>query len=110
MIAYLNWICQVFTIRIGFVRAYLDDRFVFDNVCGEIASVDASSIDSNRSFTFKHPRAWSVAVNNEGTAAPGVCPRGGVGRVRALGSSAFIVDKLDISDYLAALRLPWFIW
>ena len=108
--AYLNWIWKVLTMRVGVVCANLDQRFVLDDVGGKMASVDASRIDTNRSFTFKHPRAWSVPVNNEGTAAPRVCPRGGVWRVSALGSSAFIVDNLDISDYLAALHLPWCIW
>ena len=88
----------MFAMRVGVECTNLDKRFVFDDVGGKMASVDASSIDPNRSFAFKHPRAWGVAVNNEGTAAPRVCPRGGVGRIGALGSFAFIVDNLDISD------------
>ncbi len=84
--------------RVSLVCTDLDEGFIFDDVGGEVAPVDASSIDSNRSFTFKHPRAWGVTVNNEGTAAPGVCPRGSVGRIGALGSFAFIVDNLDVSD------------
>ena len=84
--------------RVGLVCTDLDEGFDFDNVGGEMASVDASSIDPNRSSTFKHSRAWGVTVNNEGTATPGVCPRGSVGRIGALGSSAFIVDNLDVSD------------
>ena len=84
--------------RVGVVCTDLDEGFVFDNVGGEMTSVDASSIDPNGSSTFKHSRAWGVAVNNEGTAAPRVCPRGGVGRIGTLGSFASIVDNLDISD------------
>ena len=84
--------------RVGVVCANLDKGFVFDDVGREMTSVDASSIDSNRSFTFKHLRAWGVTVNNEGTTAPGFYPRGGVGRVGALGSFAFFVDNLDVGD------------
>ena len=96
--ATLNWIWQVLAMRVGVVCADLDKRFVLDDIGGKMASVDASSIDPNRSFTFKHPRAWGVAVNNEGTAAPVVRPRGGVGRIGALGSFAFIVNNLDVGD------------
>ena len=84
--------------RVGVVCTDLDEGFVFDNVGGEMASVDAPSIDPNRSFTFKHSRAWGMTVNNEGTAAPGVCPRGGVGRVGAFGGFAFFIDNLDVGD------------
>ena len=84
--------------RVGLVCTDLDEGFVFDNVGGEMASVDASSIDPNRSSTFKHSRAWGVTVNNEGTATPGVCPRGGVRRVGALGCFAFFIDNLNVSN------------
>ena len=84
--------------RVGVVCTDLDKRFVFNNVGGKMASVDASSIDPNRSFAFKHSRAWGVTVNNEGTAAPGVCPRGGVGSVGAFGGFAFFIDNLDVGD------------
>ena len=84
--------------RVGVVCANLDKGFVFDDVGREMTSVDASSIDSYRSFTFKHLRAWGVSVDNEGTTSPGVYPRGGVGHIGALGSFAFIIDNLDVGD------------
>ena len=84
--------------RVGLVCTDLDEGFVFDNVGGEMASVDASSIDPNRSSTFKHSRAWGVTVNNEGTATPGVCPRRGVGRVGAFCCVAFFIDNLNVGD------------
>ena len=84
--------------RVGVVCTDLDEGFVFDNVGGEMTSVDASSIDPNGSSTFKHSRAWGVTVNNEGTATPGVYPRGGVRGVGALGCFAFFIDNLNVSD------------
>ena len=95
--------------RISLVCDDLDEGFIFDNVGCEVASVDAPSIDPNRSFTLKHPRAGGMTVYNEGTTAPGVCPRSGVGRIGALGGFAFFVDNLDVRNQVAALCLPWLI-
>ena len=83
---------------ISLVCADLDEGFIFDNVGCEVASVDAPSVDPDRSFTLKHPRTRRMAVNNEGTTAPGVCPRIGVGRIGAFGGFAFFIDNLDIGD------------
>ena len=68
---------------VSLVCTDLDKGFVFDDVGCEVASVDAPSIDPNRSFTLKHPRTGGMTVYNEGTTAPGVCPRSGVGRIGA---------------------------
>ena len=107
---YLNWIWQVFAMRVSLMSEDLDKGFIFDDVGCEVASVDAPSIDPNRSFTLKHSRTRGMTVYNEGTTTPRVCPRSGVGRIRAFGGFAFFVDHLDVGDQVAALCLPWLIW
>ena len=84
--------------RVSLVCTDLDEGFIFDDVGGEVAPVDAPSIDPNRSFTLKHSRTRGVTVNNEGPTAPGVCPRSPVARIGAFGSFAFFIDNLDVGD------------
>lgn len=92
--------------RIDLACPDLYETFIFNDVGGQMAAVDASSVDSDRAGAVESTGARRVSVNDEGLPSPAVGPGRSIGGVRTFRRTALFVDYLNGRDGVDVLMFP----